>query len=179
MINIIDNIRLRTVSLKDQGELYALMSRIYPAVYQYLWDDDGAWYIDQIYTPNNLEVELSDPNGFYYFVEYDSKTIGILRIVDNCSPVYFKDKKGMKLHRIYLDPAIHGKGIGKTIINWTKEKAQNLDNEILWLEAMDTSLDVIAFYEKLGFEKFEKFEFPLKKMEKKFRGMYRMWWEVG
>lgn len=174
MITISDRITLRTILLENQQELYTLMAKIYPPVYQHLWDDNGSWYLNQIYTFDNLKTELSDKNGFYYFVEYNSTTIGILRIVDNCNSAYFKDKKGMKLHRIYLDPAIHGKGIGKKIINWTKQKALALENDILWLEAMDSSLGVITFYESLGFEKMEKFEFPLKKMEKKHRGMYRM-----
>lgn len=179
MIPISDNITLRTIQLKDFEEIFSLMSKIYPPVYNHLWDDNGSWYINEIYNQNNLKAELSDKNGLYYFVEYNSETVGILRLIDNCSPTLFKNKKGLKLHRIYLSPIVHGNNVGTTIINWVKNKARILNKDIVWLEAMDSQTNALRFYKKLGFITFEQFEFGLKKMAKKHRGMYRMWCKIN
>jgi GNAT superfamily N-acetyltransferase len=45
---------------------------------------------------------------------------------------------------IYLDPAFHGKGIGKTLVHWTKKLAAS-GHSILWLEAIDTQKKAVCF----------------------------------
>jgi GNAT superfamily N-acetyltransferase len=62
-------------------------------------------------------------NSSYYFVQYQSQTIGILKLIENIPLAEFKNRKSAKLDRIYLDPEFHGQGIGKTLLDWTERLA--------------------------------------------------------
>ena len=53
MISIAKNIQLRPVSLEDQLELFNLMKRIYPPTYKEYWQDQGMWYLHDLYTFKN------------------------------------------------------------------------------------------------------------------------------
>jgi ribosomal protein S18 acetylase RimI-like enzyme len=57
----------------------------------------------------------------------------------------------MELERIYLNKEATGKGIGKRLVDLTLETAQENNKDLVWLKAMDTSDEPIAFYEKMGF----------------------------
>jgi GNAT superfamily N-acetyltransferase len=73
----------------------------------------GIW--KNIYT--NMERDLAIHNSSYYFVQYQSQTIGILKLIENIPLAEFKNRKSAKLDRIYLDPEFHGQGIGKTLLD--------------------------------------------------------------
>jgi GNAT superfamily N-acetyltransferase len=96
------------------------MSRIYLPEYRHLWFDDGSWYMEKIYS-TNMERDLAIHNSSYYFVQYQSQTIGILKLIENIPLAEFKNRKSAKLDRIYLDPEFHGQGIGKTLLDWTEK----------------------------------------------------------
>jgi hypothetical protein len=66
------------------------MSRIYLPEYRHLWFDDGSWYMEKIYSYTN--VELDNHNSSYYFVQYQSQTIGILKLIENIPLIEFKIK---------------------------------------------------------------------------------------
>jgi len=53
-----------------------------------------------------------------------------------------------------------------------------LGNKLLWLERMSTNDATIGFYRKHGFEDGGQFRLPFELMYEKFRGMYRMAWQL-
>jgi GNAT superfamily N-acetyltransferase len=111
MIVVSDTITLTAITINDQEKLFELMSRIYLPEYRHLWFDDGSWYMEKIYS--YMERDLAIHNSSYYFVQYQSQTIGILKLIENIPLAEFKNRKSAKLDRIYLDPEFHGQGIGK------------------------------------------------------------------
>ena len=78
------------------------------------------------------------------------------------------------MNKIYLDSDIHGKGVGKRIIEWVDEEASRTKCEIIWLEAMDTQEQAVKFYEKCGFEIISKFRLDIEMMLPHLKGMYIM-----
>ncbi len=160
MISISDQLQLIPITLDDQEVLYTLMKRIYPPAYSHFWKDQGKWYIDTLYTHKNLKKELLEEGSYYYFIrfresalsEFDSY-IGILKIIENYIYPELPKSPSLKVHRIYLDPAIQGKGIGKKIIKYTEERARKTHHKIIWLDAMDKHPQAMYFYERLGFQK--------------------------
>jgi GNAT superfamily N-acetyltransferase len=77
--------------------------------------------MEKIYSYTNMERDLAIHNSSYYFVQYQSQTIGILKLIENIPLAEFKNRKSAKLDRIYLDPEFHGQGIGKTLLDWTEK----------------------------------------------------------
>ncbi|NAS11235.1 GNAT family N-acetyltransferase [Poritiphilus flavus] len=154
------------------------MSVIYPPVYAHLWPDGGNYYLNKLYSIENLKSELKDPDSRYYFVEYNEETIGILKVVLNCSIPGGDNRPMVKLHRIYLSPEIQGKGLGKQLLNWIEEKFCKDPRTPLWLEVMDSQEKAIRFYENCGFIKAGTFSFDDLMMKAVYRGMFRMIKEV-
>ena len=174
MISVTDQLSLQSITLDDQPALATLMQRIYPPIYRHLWPDDGAWYLNHCFQRSNLQKELSDPEAFYGFVIFEERTIGILRTVENRLCPDAPHVPATKLHRIYLDPLVIGRGIGKQILQWTEERSKLRGQKIIWLEAMDTQEPAIRFYQHCGYELSGKFRLDFELMYPERRGMVRM-----
>ena len=174
IITVTEEIALRAIKTEDSAILLNLMHRIYKPVYERLWLDDGSWYVNETYSKANIERELDDERSHYYFVLRESDIIGILRVVPGEGIPGFEGSDVVKLHRIYLDPQIIGKGIGQTLITWVEEKFCRQPNSVMWLEVMDTEVRAIKFYEKLGFETVGKKTLGFAMMRSELRGMYTM-----
>jgi GNAT superfamily N-acetyltransferase len=164
VIEIAKGLELLPITLDDAAELLQLMQRIYPPPYAHIWDDYGAWYVQHTYNPKQLALELAQPHCPYYFVRFQNRHIGILRL---CHGLEFPGKPGLpatKLHRIYLDGAIHGQGIGKRLMAWSKKVAQEQGHTLLWLEAMEVQSGARSFYEKLGYVQEGRLILPFKRL---------------
>lgn len=161
LIKVTDNISLRTIHLEDQPDLHALMHRIYPPAYAHYWQDQGTWYVNTLYGVENLKKELEDDNSQYYFIIlHDSQSkqkqvVGIFKVIQNYPYPPKPSYKAYKVHRIYLDPATQGQGIGRRLMKYAVHAAKKSQHELLWLDAMDTHVQAQAFYASLGFEKTE------------------------
>ncbi len=174
-IQLSETLSLRIISFVDALQLKQLMHRIYPPPYKHLWKDDGQWYVQQTFNEAALEKELSETNAAYYFVAYQSETIGVLRFIHDVPLSDVPGSKATKLHRIYLDPKLHGKGIGASLMDWVKKQAIENGAQILWLEAMDTQQQALQFYKNLGYEISSDFRLSFKLMYEDLRGMHRMY----
>jgi GNAT superfamily N-acetyltransferase len=150
------------------------MKRIYPPTYKEYWQDQGMWYLHDLYTFKNVQKELSEKETKYYFVLVDDHINGIFRIVYHLNPYHKEDKTFVKLHRLYLDPKIQNRGIGKQLMIWLLDQVKKEGYSKLWLDAMEKQPQALHFYERLGFEITDKvyLEFPL--LIDGYRGMFKM-----
>ena len=174
-IKISDTINLIMITLNDSDTLLKLMHTIYIPPYKHLWQDGGLWYVQNTFNSVVLKEELSKKNAAYYFVEYQNKRIGILRLIHNVPLKDFENKKVTKLHRIYLDPKIHGKGIGKLLMDWSSQEAIKNNSQLIWLEAMDTQEQALKFYKKLGYQIPGDFKLEFDLLYEHLRGLHRMY----
>jgi len=174
-LKISNSIRLITITENDTALLINLMHTIYVPPYKHLWQDGGKWYVKNTFNSDVLKKELTDHNAGYYFVEYKHEKIGILRIIHNIALKDILNRKATKLHRIYLDPKVHGKGIGKILMDWSTQEAIKNNSELLWLEVMDTQEQALKFYKNLGYQISSDFKLEFELMHKHLRGMHRMY----
>lgn len=181
VILIAPNLQLHPVSPTDDALILQIMRTIYPPVYQHLWPDQGEEYLYTTYTLENLKEEISDINAYYFLIQYQNEYIGIFRIVfGQTTPgikASYPNLQYCKLHRIYLHPKVHGKGIGKQLFDWLQRWVQ--PETAIWLEVMNTQKQAIGFYQRHGFEAFENFTFdssflPSVRMIPEYTGMIRM-----
>ncbi len=175
LIQLSETISLRVISFADASELKQLMHCIYPPAYKHLWEDDGHWYVEQTFSKENLEKELTDSKASYCFVAYRQETIGILRLIHDVDLADLPALKATKLHRIYLDPKTHGKAIGKFLMEWVTQQATDNGSKLLWLEAMDTQEQALQFYKKLGYTISSDFRLTFDLMHTHLRGMHTMY----
>ncbi|MGB2686011.1 MAG: GNAT family N-acetyltransferase [Olleya sp.] len=162
-------LNLKPITLANHEVLLQLMQRIYPPAYKHLWiNNDCNWYINSQYNLKQLTKELQDLNANYYFVEYNNKTIGILRLVHQ------KPLRTTKLHRLYLDQAYQGLGLGQQLMQLSYDIATDNLSKSIWLEAMDTQLQALNFYKKCGFKIVDSYTLEFDLILDQFRGMHKM-----
>ncbi|TYP99833.1 acetyltransferase (GNAT) family protein [Tenacibaculum adriaticum] len=174
MISISENLSLQSITINNHKELYELMCRIYPPAYFDYWQDGGKWYVDELYNYQNVKEEIKEKNSDYFFILFNNKNIGILRLVWNLNTDYEEDMKFVKLHRIYLDQQIQNQGIGKKLMDWLIDFTTKKGYKKLWLEVMEKQSQALHFYKKYNFKEVDKvfIEFPL--VFDDYRGMYKM-----
>lgn len=55
------------------------------------------------------------------------------------------------IHKLYVLPEFHGKGIGKAFIQWIEAIAINSGHQVLELKVFHKNKVAIKFYEHMGF----------------------------
>ena len=151
MIDITENLQLKSVLSSDAKTLFTLMKEIYPLAYSHFWTDQGDWYVNTQYCEKNILKELLEENSEDYFVLFNNEIIGNFRFIWDEKLTGLSKENQLKLHRIYLHPKAQGNGIGKTLLAWLDAKAIRKGYEIIWLDAMDAQLKAFQFYKKLGY----------------------------
>ena len=86
----------------------------------------------------------------------------------------FAEKSCLELERIYLNKEAAGKGVGKKLVELTFKIANQHNKDIVWLKAMDTNDNAIAFYKKMGFQIIGSHLLRHPLMKKELRGMVIM-----
>lgn len=155
------------------------MQACYPPVYAHLWEDQGDWYVQEMYHEQAVLQDLADETARYWVVVWQGTPAGILRLKMHQESPDHPGRPALKLHRIYLHPRTHGHGIGRELLAFTVAQARELNKEYIWLEAMDTQQDALGFYEKMGFRTTGTFRLTFERMHEHLRGMVRMTKEVG
>ncbi|WP_168797532.1 GNAT family N-acetyltransferase [Neolewinella litorea] len=168
------DISYQALQESDQPRLEQLMQRIYPPVYAHFWPDGGQWYLNSQYGWENFARELAQLEAIYRFVLNDGHVVGIVRTLPGLAPPGDKEIRATKLHRLYLDPVVHGCGIGQQVIEDVSKASRERGDELLWLEAMDSSTAALAFYERVGFERMVHFTLDMPRMYPARRGMWRL-----
>ncbi len=142
--------------------------------YLHLWHDGGAWYIEKCFGQNILETEFNDSNSSFFLVYYKEILAGFLKLNKDAAWENINSTEGLELERIYLLKRFSGKGIGKHLVKFTFELAREYNKKIVWLKAMDSSQEAIAFYNKMGFEICGKTRLEFEQMKSAYRGMVVM-----
>ncbi|GAB3013517.1 GNAT family N-acetyltransferase [Spirosoma pulveris] len=144
-------LRYEALSVTDAPRLSEVAIRAYCDHYLHLWHDGGAWYLARSFTPEALTQELLDTNARFYLIYLHEKPVGFLKLnllkSSPCEP----SLDALELERIYLQKTATGKGIGTRIVQFVIENARQMGRQVVWLKAMESSLDAIAFYERMGF----------------------------
>lgn len=161
----------KLLSASDADQLADVALRAYTDHYLHLWHDDGAWYINRSFTPEVLRLELADANARFYLVRQHGQPVGFLKLnLHQPSPCH-ETANALELERIYLISAVTGQGVGKACMQFVIEQARELDKELIWLKAMDSSHDALAFYRAMGFEPCGTDRLPFEMMKEALRGM--------
>lgn len=170
-------ITLYRASVADAEMLSTLAKDIYKEHYLHLWHAGGAeWYMNtNAYPVHKIESELINKNIEYLIAVENGNRLGYLKIVLTAElSSNHKHSNAMEVERIYLHKAAMGKGLGKKLMDFALEKARELKKEIIFLKAMDTSIEAIRFYNKLGYTIRGSMQLPLPEfslMKEEYLGM--------
>lgn len=169
-------ITIKKATPNDSTVIAELAIDIYKENYLHLWHSGGAqWYMyEYAYSEEKLKMELDDSNVEYYIANENGSSIGYMKLVLTSTLSGYESMNTMEVERIYLFEKVKGRGIGKKLMELAQFKAQELFKDIVFLKAMDTSIDAIEFYKKMGYKICGSITLPLpvfSLMKKEYRGM--------
>jgi diamine N-acetyltransferase len=188
-----DNFRIFKLTIDDAQWLSIIAKRAYFDHYRHLWFDNGEWYAEYCFNLEQLQSELSNENALFFGVEDATEALGFMKLnVDyplsktHCQSQYLElftfetpeIENALELERIYLTKTGQGRGIGKKLFQLAFDIAHAHGKEVVWLKAMDTSLNAIGFYEKMGFETCATLRLNFDVMKVEMRGMIAMKFNV-
>jgi GNAT superfamily N-acetyltransferase len=167
--------KVRKVELPDLLELRDIGIESYVPHYAQMWKPGGLqWYLNRCFSDEFLQKELVDANVEYYIISSEEQNIGILKLVLR-KPLPASDiENALYLEKIYFIKEWTGKGVGRELMNFTFDRAKELNRDCVWLVAMDTADKPVRAYENVGFtiHCHEFLDFELMKDE--FRGTFVM-----
>ncbi|WP_051295790.1 GNAT family N-acetyltransferase [Eisenibacter elegans] len=147
--------------------------RAYTAVYRYLWDDAGAYYLQHHFSAAVFAQEATQAEVQFYGIYWENTPVGLLKLNRNRPQA-----RSLELERLYLIPEVTGKGLGTAVVNYCKAVAKAEGFEAIWLKAMDSSPSV-DFYLRQGFKKTNHVRIPFPHFLPQYRGAWEMCWQVA
>lgn len=103
-----------------------------------------------------LSLELKNPESDFFFVESEDQIIGYLKLNRGKSQTEAKLKNSLEIERFYVIPSFHGKKVAQQMMKKALEIAESGHFDWIWLGVWENNARAIRFYEKHGFEKFDK-----------------------
>ena len=144
---------LRLLSIETFTDTYAL----------YNTAEDMLLYTNTHFSAAQLFAEIEESSNFFFGAFDNDKLIGYVKLRTTEQPVELQGYKHIELERIYASKLYHGKGLGKTMMDYCLAFATQHLYDVLWLGVWTKNEKALAFYKKCGFEIFGEHTFMLGK----------------
>ena len=160
--------QIKPCSEEHLKDLVAISKTAYLDHYTYLWNDEGAKYVASNFNTEQLRDELRCPNSLFYLLYIKEKLVGFLKLNVESGFKSYSATTALELERIYFTKEVTGKGLGKIIIDFVIDLAQERSKTIVWLKAMDSSRSV-NFYQKHHFKVIDEMTLNFEHMKDEYR----------
>ena len=157
-----ENIIIEKVTLKDIEQLQKVSKQTFLETFSAgNTEENMAKYLDEGFSFEKLTAELNDEQSAFYFALLDKNVIGYLKLNFGESQTELKDDKGLEIERIYVLQEFHGKKVGQVLYEKAMQIADQINADYVWLGVWEENPRAISFYNKNGFEEFDKHIFRL------------------
>ena len=155
-------IYLQEARLVDAPVLQKLGAKTFYDTYgPYNTEEDMEQYIAQKFSIDYLRTELSKATSQNFIAWDKDKAIGYLKINYGTAQTDLRLVDALEIERLFVIPAYQGKQVGKLLLQKAFSLAQDLQKNNIWLNVWEKNLRAIRFYEKNGFQTFNKHLFKL------------------
>ncbi len=107
------------------------------------------YMLQKMYSAEEILSQLNNPHYHYFIIEENSVPAGFIGFEN-----HYEDKT-TKLHRIYLLKDFKGKGLGKTALQFLKEKVNEASDNRIILN-VNKNNEAQKIYESQGFTVFDE-----------------------
>lgn len=135
-----DDLKFRSATNADRAQIEALVFGILES-YGLALDRDGT---DKDIV--DIKANYLDRGGVFEVIENSEG-----RIVGTCG-LYPLDRTTIELRKMYFDPSIRGRGLGKDLLAKMIEKAKDLGYLRVYLETASVLKQAVHIYESAGFK---------------------------
>ncbi|KAK8088518.1 N-acetyltransferase [Apiospora hydei] len=160
------NIKVEIASVKDAKAMADVGARSFDSMAgQSVPDADLEAFMAANYSAAAMAAELQDPDKLTLIAraQDDEAIVGIVQLVRKQTDACLRGDAAEKccLQRLYVDPRVHGRGVGTRLIGALEEKARTEGFKEIWLTVWEENLQAHRLYERLGYRKAGKTGFWL------------------
>ncbi|MDD5597400.1 MAG: GNAT family N-acetyltransferase [Victivallaceae bacterium] len=146
-----NDIQFVRIKCEDIPELRVAAATIWPECYAAILSREQIEYmLNRMYSPEKIKHEIEHEKIHYFFICHDGAKIGFLSL----GP-YPEIAGRAKLHKLYLYPEFHGKGLGTASLRKVFELASEQGYSSICLNVNKNNHPAIKAYERNGFVKLE------------------------
>jgi diamine N-acetyltransferase len=139
-----EQLTIRQADIEDINEIGFLANEIWPIVYDYMISPEQIRYmLDLFYTPEALYRQMFEQQHIFFLAELDEVQVGF-------ASVGKIDEGIFRLHKLYVKPELHGKGVGKALVEAVLDEAFDGGGRKLQL-TVNKNNKSLSFYHRLGF----------------------------
>lgn len=118
-------------------------------------------YLNENLSIQKLSEELNNENSHFFFIKDGERNIGYLKLNMGPSQTEMKDETALEIERIYVIQEYQGKKVGQQLYEKAIQVAKEKKAQYVWLGVWEENHKAIQFYNKNGFEVFDKHVFVL------------------
>jgi ribosomal protein S18 acetylase RimI-like enzyme len=118
-------------------------------------------YLNENLSIQKLSEELNNENSYFFFIKDGERNIGYLKLNMGPSQTEMKDETALEIERIYVIQEYQGKKVGQQLYEKAIQVAKEKKAQYVWLGVWEENHKAIQFYNKNGFEVFDKHVFVL------------------
>ncbi len=105
--------------------------------------------------------ELQNPDYQYIVIENEGNLIGFAKLVFNHAEGEIDPKESVEVERFYVLKGFHGQNLGRKLMDFCCEWSVKKGFKTIWLGVWEHNPNAIAFYERMGFDKYGNHVFVL------------------
>lgn len=146
------NLAFQPVTKIEVHLLKEIGLRTFSEAYQHLnTKNNFEGYIRKAFAVDRLLYELKSEESFFYFVFYENKIVGYLKLNIGESQTEDHCINCLEVERIYLGANFKRRGFGSKMIQFAVDKAKQLNKSKIWLGVWKKNPTAINFYKSQGF----------------------------
>ena len=155
-------IHIRQISIHDLPALQTIGRKTFVETFaEGNSKENLARYLAEGFSHEKLTKELENKNSQFYFAETDGQVLGYLKVNTGDAQSEQQDPDALEIERIYVLREFHGKEVGLALYKKAFSIAREKNVPYIWLGVWEHNPRAIHFYEKQGFEEFDKHIFQL------------------
>ncbi len=118
-------------------------------------------YLDDNYTLEKLEIDVTDAESDVRFVLVDGREVGFMKVNWGAAQTEHELENAFEIQRIYILSECQGLGLGKKLFELALDMAKKGGFDWAWLGVWEDNVKAQGFYRKYGFEKFSEHSFEV------------------
>ena len=145
---------IRPATTADIATIQYLAAVIWPTAYADILSPRQMQYmLHMMYSQEVLKQQMTEEGHQFLIAEEDGKAIGFAGF----GPI---EGSEWKLHKLYVLPFLHQKGVGKQLISQVESlaKAQGASSLILNVNRINKA---VGFYQHLGYQIYDQGDYPI------------------
>ena len=147
-------IHIREAAMEDIHILRDLGIETYRDHFSDIWTAAGMQnFLNEDFSICELQKSVASPAHHCWLIAFDeeSRAVGFAKV--NWSKLIpVSGEVGAELQKIYFLKSQAGKGYGKQLVQFIRQKAENRCERSIWLDVLKSNSNAQRFYESLGFQ---------------------------